>query len=173
MFAVDRASEPFNMHQTTMLAPFEALGAATAARGALSGPLRRCLALIAARSQEDVSLDEMAGAARWSKFHLVRSFKSAIGVSPCTYLMHARVASASRLLAEGATPIYVAAHCGFADQSHLNRWFKKVMNTTPGAYARLHRPPLATTRTGSTPSSARIHSCESTRRRVSFMQALR
>ena len=107
-------------------------------REPLPGPVRRCVALIEAKSHERITLDEMAESARWSKYYLVCSFKRALGVSPCAYLMHERVARACRLLRDGTSPTQVAAECGFADQSHLNRWFKRLLKTTPAVYARVH-----------------------------------
>lgn len=49
--------------------------------------------------------------------------------------MHLRVARARVLLAEGGRPIDVAHACGFCDQSHLNRWFRKTVGVTPRSYA--------------------------------------
>jgi AraC-like DNA-binding protein len=38
------------------------------------------------------------------------------------------------MLAHGAPPATVAASCGFADQSHLGRWFRRAYRMTPAAY---------------------------------------
>jgi AraC-like DNA-binding protein len=47
-----------------------------------------------------------------------------------------RIARARALLAGGASPAAVAADCGFADQPHLTRTFKRVVGVTPARYAR-------------------------------------
>jgi len=37
-------------------------------------------------------------------------------------------------------PAQVAADCGFADQSHFTRHFKRLTGVTPAQYARAHTP---------------------------------
>ncbi|MEK6291998.1 MAG: helix-turn-helix domain-containing protein, partial [Paraburkholderia tropica] len=49
----------------------------------------------------------------------------------------ARLRAARRLLAAGRTPAQVAAEVGFADQSHLGRWFRRAYRMTPAAYRRM------------------------------------
>jgi len=46
------------------------------------------------------------------------------------------VEEARRRLAAGHAPAAVAADCGFADQPHLNRVFKRAVGVSPGRYAR-------------------------------------
>ena len=43
---------------------------------------------------------------------------------------------ARRLLVEGTPAADVALRCGFADQSHFNRYFKRFFAVTPMRYAR-------------------------------------
>ena len=38
------------------------------------------------------------------------------------------------LLARGLRCSQVAYEAGFADQSHLNRWFRRIFGVSPGAY---------------------------------------
>jgi AraC-like DNA-binding protein len=45
-----------------------------------------------------------------------------------------RLVRARRMLAAGEPPAAAAAACGFADQSHLGRWFRRAYGLTPGAY---------------------------------------
>ena len=45
-----------------------------------------------------------------------------------------RLIEARRLLAEGVRPAAVAAQCGFADQSHLGRWFRRAYGLSPATY---------------------------------------
>jgi AraC-like DNA-binding protein len=48
--------------------------------------------------------------------------------------MLARLRQARTLLGEGVALSDAAAACGFADQSHLNRVFKRWMGVPPGRY---------------------------------------
>jgi transcriptional regulator GlxA family with amidase domain len=87
-----------------------------------------------------VSLDALAEVVQLSKSHLVRLFRTQMGLPPHAYLLRLRISRTCRLLA-GGMPIAEAAHAaGFADQSHLTRHFKYYLGLTPGAYVRAMRP---------------------------------
>lgn len=68
------------------------------------------------------------------RFRLTRAFKAAFGLPPHAYLVQLRLSMARRLLARGAQPAEVASDLGFADQSHLGRWFLRAYGLTPAAY---------------------------------------
>lgn len=83
-----------------------------------------------------VSLQEVAGAARVSRFHFARKFRLSTGTSPKKYLMKIRIERAKQLLIEGNMPIgSIAADLGFADQSHFVRNFRRLVGQTPRSYA--------------------------------------
>jgi AraC-like DNA-binding protein len=90
---------------------------------------------IHAHWQDDFSLAELAGAVGLSPFYLVRLFRAQVGMPPSSYRRALRVQAAQRLLRTGEAPAEVAARCGFYDQAHLNRHFKRVTGATPGKYA--------------------------------------
>ncbi|MDR7006245.1 AraC family transcriptional regulator [Paraburkholderia strydomiana] len=85
----------------------------------------------------NVGLDELANIAGIDRFRLTRLFQQAFGTSPHAYLVRLRLRAARRLLAIGRTPAEVAAEVGFADQSHLGRWFRRAYRMTPAAYRRM------------------------------------
>jgi AraC-like DNA-binding protein len=71
-----------------------------------------------------------------SEFHVIRVFRRFVGVSPYAYLIQLRVNRAQALLCQGAGVADVAYACGFSDQSHLTRTFKKAVGVPPGQYVR-------------------------------------
>ncbi len=93
--------------------------------------------LLHARMAEDVGMDELAAAAGTDRFRLNRRFRQAVGLSPHAYMVRLRLRAARALLATGMAPAAVAAEVGFADQSHLGRWFRRAYRMTPAAYRRM------------------------------------
>jgi AraC-like DNA-binding protein len=85
---------------------------------------------------EATTLDDLAAAARTGKFHLVKLFRKYVGCPPQAYLMHMRASRARTLLLRGLPCGVVAHEAGFCDQSHLNRWFKRIYGVNPGLYLR-------------------------------------
>lgn len=90
-----------------------------------------------AHFHQNIGLDELARACGVDRFRLSRAFKAAFGIAPHGYLIQLRLVRARRLLALGASPADVASDLGFADQSHLGRWFRRANGLTPGAYRNL------------------------------------
>ncbi|EJG2229370.1 AraC family transcriptional regulator [Vibrio parahaemolyticus] len=86
--------------------------------------------------QTDVSLEELAKLAGLSPFHLLREFQKQFGFPPHAYQIQQRLRMAKKLLKRGQRISDVAQECGFHDQSHLHRHFKKAMGVTPGQYLR-------------------------------------
>ncbi len=91
--------------------------------------------LLHERLDPEFGLGELATTIGLSKPYLVRAFKRELGLPPHEYQMQLRVARARKLLAAGMAATEVAHEAGFYDQSHLTRWFKKVVGVTPGNYA--------------------------------------
>lgn len=87
-----------------------------------------------AQVRTDIGLDHLAHACGVDRFRLGRAFKAAFGLPPHAYLVQLRLALARRQLAGGARPVEVAADLGFADQSHLGRWFVRAYGLTPAMY---------------------------------------
>jgi AraC-like DNA-binding protein len=98
--------------------------------------VRRARAHLRERWDQRVSLAELSAAAGLSRFELVRRFREQNGVTPHAFQTNLRVEQARRLLAAGVPPAQVAARCGFADQPHLTRVFKRAVGVTPARYAR-------------------------------------
>jgi AraC-like DNA-binding protein len=83
----------------------------------------------------DVDLTTLAERAGLSRFQALRAFKRRYGLPPHAYQMCLRISRACRMLRSGAATADVALACGFADQSHLNRHFKRIVGVPAGQYA--------------------------------------
>jgi AraC family transcriptional regulator len=82
---------------------------------------------IDAHLHDPIDVGTLAGIAGRSPFHFSRVFTRSVGVTPHRYLVHARLDRALRLIRDGRTSLAVIAlQTGFADQSHLSRWVRRV-----------------------------------------------
>jgi AraC family transcriptional regulator len=105
-------------------------------------PLRRhdfvpVIEYIEASLEQPIELEELAQIAGMSRFHFCRLFKAAIGVTPHQFVIRRRVERAKQLLGKSGLSIAeVAVACGFANQDHLTRYFKREMRVTPGVFRR-------------------------------------
>lgn len=95
--------------------------------------------LLAERLAEPPDLDGMAEQVGLSKYHLLRAFKKATGLSPRQWSMQLRTRRALGLLRRGLAVGEVAHALGFADQSHLTRYFTSAYGISPGRYQRAVR----------------------------------
>ncbi len=148
--ALERAHGALNSEPAGSLAVEEAvLGAVAALRPHLRpGPptrgrdrpehaaVRRARQHLKDRWDERVTLAELATVAGLSRFELVRRFREQTGLTPHVFQTNVKVERARALLATGLPPAAVAAECGFADQPHLTRVFKRAVGISPGRYAR-------------------------------------
>jgi AraC-like DNA-binding protein len=81
-----------------------------------------------------IKLATLAALCDTSPFHLVRCFTDVVGMPPHAYLTQLRANRARALLLRGERLSGVAYSCGFCDQSHLTRTFKRLFGVTPGSY---------------------------------------
>ena len=98
------------------------------------GSVRAACAFLRENMTRNISLDELAALSSLSPWHFLRTFRDETGLPPHAYLTQLRVRTAERLLREGYTPSRAAAEAGFADQSHLTRWFRRIVGATPAAF---------------------------------------
>lgn len=101
-----------------------------------SGPrgISRACEYLIEHYAENVSLEHLAHLARLSPFHFNRVFSEKFGMPPHAFQTQVRVSRAKALLRQGWAISQVASQTGFADQSHLNRHFKRLAGVTPGQY---------------------------------------
>ena len=86
---------------------------------------------------ETWNLKELACHAGVHPVHLCRSFREHFHCTLGQYIRSLRLLRARQLIADRSVGLAeIAAMCGFADQSHLQREFKKVVGTSPSLYRR-------------------------------------
>jgi AraC family transcriptional regulator len=98
---------------------------------------RRTLAYIEANLESKMPVRELANVVPFSRSHFSRAFKRSIGLPPMAYVTTRRVERAKVMMT--STPkrlTEIALACGFADQSHLIRWFRRIVGVSPGAWRR-------------------------------------
>jgi AraC-like DNA-binding protein len=107
-------------------------------RGTVTVPSSKAVSLARSYIDENfarpVKLAELATLCGITAWHLVHSFRESTGMPPHVYLTQVRVGRAREMLLDGDALSSVAYRCGFADQSHLTRVFKRIHGITPGAY---------------------------------------
>ena len=73
-----------------------------------------------------VSCEAMARLAKLSVSHLSRAFKCTFGYSPHEFLVRRRLERSQELMLQTDAPLaQIALECGFADQAHLSRAFRR------------------------------------------------
>ncbi|MEV0596607.1 AraC family transcriptional regulator [Nonomuraea cavernae] len=95
---------------------------------------QRTRQLLHERHLDDLTIDDLVEATGASRFTIYRAFRTAYGMAPSDYQRQLRLRAAQRLIADGLPLGEIAARTGFADQSHLTRWFTRYFGLTPGAY---------------------------------------
>jgi AraC-like DNA-binding protein len=86
-------------------------------------------------------VQEMAAQAGMSRRQFNRCFLHATGHAPHDYLLLVRLNRARDLMSRSGQPVClkeIAGLCGFYDQTHLSRHFRRIFDTTPAEFLRAH-----------------------------------
>jgi AraC-like DNA-binding protein len=86
---------------------------------------------------DNIGLSDLAREVGTDRFTLTRCFKREFHLAPHAWFIQMRLTKARRSLAKGMSPADVAMELGFADQSHLGRWFRRAYQLSPARYQRL------------------------------------
>jgi AraC family transcriptional regulator len=85
---------------------------------------------------DPIEVNELAALAGRSPFHFSRVFARSVGITPYRYVVHLRLQQAIKRIREGRLGLAeIAADTGFADQSHLSRWVRRVHGVAPSRVA--------------------------------------
>lgn len=95
------------------------------------------LRYIEINAADAVDLDTLAGVAIMSKYHFLRTFRHAVGMTPYQFLLSVRMRRAAVRLATSAEPVSaIAFDAGFGDLSTFNGRFREVFGMSPTAFRR-------------------------------------
>ena len=87
---------------------------------------------VVAHMDESIEAGALARIAGRSTFHFTRVFARSVGMTPYRYVVHLRLQRALELMRDGRHGLAdIAAATGFADQSHLSRWVRRVHGVSP------------------------------------------
>ncbi|MEM6253562.1 MAG: AraC family transcriptional regulator [Cyanobacteria bacterium P01_D01_bin.156] len=113
---------------------------ATYADGLPRHKLNQVKDYITAHLDQNLGLAELAQQVGMSQFYFSRLFKQSMQVTPHQYVIQQRVEQAKQLIQKGQLSLVeVALECGFSNQSHLNRHFKRLLGVTPKEVARTYK----------------------------------
>lgn len=128
------------LHMSARLPEFSAITkvAGPIARGGLAPWQARIV-----KTHVDTHLDgnlqtkELARLVQLSPFHFCRVFRASFGHSPHAYVTRRRIEHAQGLiLATNLTLGQIALDCGFTDQAHFTRIFRRLCGESPGEWRR-------------------------------------
>lgn len=89
---------------------------------------------------ESLRVEHLADQVSLSASYFHHAFKETFGMSPHAYLTKLRLESAQRMMLETQEPLsQIAFACGFADQSHLCKIFRRELGVPPGTWRRRNR----------------------------------
>jgi AraC family transcriptional regulator len=110
----------------------------TPIRGGLAPwQIRRVTTHIETNLEAGITTKDLALLARLSLFHFCRAFRESFGESPHGYVRRRRIERAQGLmLTTNASLREIAADCGFTDQAHLSRLFRRIVGESPGVWRR-------------------------------------
>lgn len=84
--------------------------------------------------KEDISLSDLSKEFNLSTFYITKLFKKELNIPVHSYFINLKIEFAKDLLKSRMSISQTALECGFFDQSHFHRNFKKIVAITPKQY---------------------------------------
>jgi AraC-like DNA-binding protein len=101
---------------------------------------RRVVEHVLSNLETPLKVQDLATVVRLSTSHFSRAFRLSFHVSPHAYIVAVRLAHARALMLDSDEPMsQIAVACGFADQAHFTRVFRRRVGCAPGLWRRERR----------------------------------
>lgn len=111
--------------------------AVTQPKGLPPRQLQWAIDYIKSHLHEKLQLAKIAEVTGFNAAYFCTLFRQSMGVTPHQYVLQQRIECAKLLLQKSQLEIAdIAIQCGFANQSHFTRHFRKVAGSTPKVYQR-------------------------------------
>ena len=105
--------------------------------GLLAWELNRLVRYIETHLADKITAKDLAGLINVGEGRLFRAFKIGMGVTPGHYITTRRVERVCTMLITTRAPLaQLALACGFCDQAHLSRLFRRKIGMPPSAWRR-------------------------------------
>jgi len=92
---------------------------------------------IHANYQRQIYLSELADLAQLSEYHFCRMFKESLAQTPQEYLTDVRIEHVKHALIHTNSKLAdIALKVGFSNQSHMGRYFKRLIGISPREFRR-------------------------------------
>jgi AraC-like DNA-binding protein len=99
--------------------------------------IRRLKAFVETHLSQPIRVADLSGAVGLSATHFSRAFGRSFGEPPHVYLIQRRIDRARQLMLTSDISLSdLAAACGFSDQAHFCRLFRRHTGRTPAAWRR-------------------------------------
>lgn len=97
-------------------------------------------AYMQAHLDEPLTLDQLADAFGFERFHFAKTYRRLTGRAPLTHFLHLKMERAARLLDSGELRVSeVAGVLGYEDAHYFSRQFRRLMGVAPSEYRALKR----------------------------------
>jgi AraC-like DNA-binding protein len=127
--------EADHLATTLVLSLFQQYGRLPSAAHRRSHSLSWVPAYLSFNVGEPLTVAQMARRANLSPSRFSTVFRQHFGLSPHQYLLRLRIEHARSMLTTTDLPLRdIAAACGFADEHHFSKAFKRSVGMPPGAY---------------------------------------
>lgn len=100
--------------------------------------VRKVLEHIDAHLHEDISVADLSALLDLSEGYFSRAFRTTLGHPPHTYIINRRLSRAKEMIRTSARSLAeIAQACGFCDQPHLTKCFRRSLGTSPATWRRM------------------------------------